>query len=171
MQLQWDHQKYNTGFAHIDKQHRGLFEGVNGLLLFLTESSPKQDLENTEKILEMLNFLGEYTQQHFLDEEIIFEEHDHPMKDINKEAHQLFLEEYIQYQEKLQEKLDKGRPTRGLLIQIHIFLQSWLVKHILKVDISLREYAVQVEEEAAKSNAKLSEGVFARFISFFKKNK
>ncbi len=170
MGLQWDHQKHNTGFAHIDRQHRELFKGINGLILFLKESSPKQDHENTGKVLEMLNFLGEYTQQHFQDEEIIFEEYDHPMKDVNKEEHRLFLEKYVQYQEKLQAKMDQERLTRGVLIQIHIFLQSWLVKHILKVDISLRECAVQVEEEAEEDDTALPEGVFARFISFFKKD-
>jgi hemerythrin-like metal-binding protein len=170
MKLQWDHQKYNTGFAHIDRQHRELFEGVNGLILFLKQSSPKEDKKNIEKILEMLTFLGEYSQQHFVDEEIIFEEYDHPMKDVNKEEHRLFLEKYVQYQEKLKAKLDQGRLTRGVLIQIHIFLQSWMVKHILKVDISLRECAVQVEEEAEEYDTELSEGVFARFISFFKRD-
>jgi hemerythrin-like metal-binding protein len=168
MRLQWDQQKYNTGFAHIDKQHHELFEGVNGLILFLKQSSPKEDKRNIEKILEMLNFLGEYAQQHFRDEEAIFEEYEHPMKDTNKKEHQLFLEKYVHYKEKLQAKMDAGRLTRGVLIQIHIFLQSWLVKHILKVDISLRDCAEQIEED--EYDEVLPDGVFARFISFFKRN-
>ncbi len=169
MRLQWDHQKYNTGFAHVDKQHRELFKGINGLILFLNQPSPKRDKENIEKILEMLNFLGEYAQQHFRDEEIIFEKYDHPMKDDNKEQHRLFLEKYVHYQEKLQAKLDQGRPTRGILIQIHIFLQSWLVKHILKVDISLRDCAEQIEEDE-EDDTTPTDGVFARFLSFFKRD-
>ncbi|MCI5149366.1 MAG: hypothetical protein D3916_08260, partial [Candidatus Electrothrix sp. MAN1_4] len=72
MKLQWDSKKYNTGFPHIDKQHQELFEGINGLILFLKQSSPKKDKENVEKILEMLNFLAEYAQQHFRDEEEVF---------------------------------------------------------------------------------------------------
>uniref|UniRef100_UPI0040560A60 bacteriohemerythrin n=1 Tax=Candidatus Electrothrix sp. TaxID=2170559 RepID=UPI0040560A60 len=168
MRLQWDPQKYNTGFTHIDKQHHEMFEGVNGLILFLKQSTPKEDEKNIEKILEMLNFLGEYAQQHFRDEEIIFEEYDHPMKDVNKEEHRLFLEKYVHYQKKLQEKMDQATLFRSVLIQIHIFLQSWLVKHILKVDVSLRECAVHIKEDEYEEV--LPEGVFARFLSFFKRD-
>ena len=35
MKLQWDQKKYSTGFAHIDRQHKELFDGVNGLMIFL----------------------------------------------------------------------------------------------------------------------------------------
>lgn len=169
MELQWDHQRYTTGFPHIDQQHNELFEGVNGLMHFLRESSATQDERNKEKILEMLQFLGEYAQKHFHDEEEVFEKYDHPMKGTNKEEHQIFLEKYVHYQEKLQSKLHQDRLTRGVLIQIHIFLQSWLVKHILKVDTSLRDCAKQAAE-SKESNQMTHSGVFSRFISFFKRD-
>ncbi len=170
MRLQWDQQKYSTGFAHIDQQHSELFEGVNGLILFLKQSSPKKDRENIEKILEMLDFLAEYAQQHFQDEEAIFEKYNHPMKDVNKEEHQLFLEKYLHYQEKLQAKIEQQRLTRGVLIQIHIFLQSWLVKHILKVDTHLRDCVEQAEEQVIEYDMAAGKGVFSRFLSFFKRD-
>ncbi|CAK8718234.1 Hemerythrin [Candidatus Electrothrix laxa] len=170
MKLQWDNQKYTTGFAHIDKQHSELFDGVNGLMLFLKQSSPKQDQENKKKIIEMLQFLGEYAQKHFQDEEKVFEKYDHPMKDANKEEHKLFLEKYVHYQKKLQAKLEQERLTRGVLIQIHIFLQSWLVKHILKVDTSLRDCAENAAEQDIEHDDATSKGVFSRFFSFFQRN-
>jgi hemerythrin-like metal-binding protein len=171
MKLQWDQQKYTTGFAHIDQQHRELFDGVNGLILFLKQSSPKQDRENREKILEMLQFLGEYAQKHFHDEEKVFEQYDHPMKEVNKEEHRLFLEKYVHYQQKLHTKLQQERLTRSILIQLHIFLRSWLVKHILKVDTSLRDCAKKADEQQApEHDAATGEGVFSRFLSFLRRN-
>ena len=167
MELQWDQQKYTTGFAHIDQQHKELFEGVNGLMLFLKKTTTSQDEKNRAKILEMLQFLGEYAQTHFHDEEEVFEKYDHPMKEVNKEAHRLFLEKYVHYQEKLQTKLDQEQLTRGVLIQLHIFLQSWLVKHILKVDTALRDCAEE-EQEVAEHDEADGKGVFSSFLSFFR---
>ncbi len=170
MELQWDQQKYTTGFTHIDKQHSELFDGVNGLMLFLKQSSPKQDRENKQKIIEMLQFLGEYAQEHFQEEEKVFEKYDHPMKDANKEEHQRFLEKYVHYQQKLQTKLHQERLTRGVLIQIHIFLQSWLVKHILKVDTALRDCAENAAEQAIEHDVAPDKGAFSRFLAFFKRH-
>ena len=169
MKLQWDQHKYGTGFARIDRQHKELFDGVNGLLLFLKQSSAAQDEINQAKILEMLQFLGEYAQTHFHDEEELFERYYHPMKEVNKDAHRLFLENYARYQEKLRTKLRKEQLTRSVLIQLHIFLQSWLVKHILKVDTALRDCAQEVvEQESAESEEADSTGVFSRFLSLFR---
>lgn len=170
MKLQWDQKKYSTGFAHIDRQHKELFDGINGLMLFLKNTSTIQDDKNKAKILEMLQFLAEYAQKHFHDEEELFEKYDHPMKEVNKEAHRLFLEKYLHYQEKLQTKLRKEQLTRSVLIQLHIFLQSWLVKHILKVDTTLRDCAEEItEQELSEYDEADSKGVFSRFLSFFQR--
>ena len=170
MELQWDHKKYSTGFAHIDEQHKELFDGVNGLMHFLKLSSVTQDEKNKAKVIEMLDFLADYAQTHFQDEEEVFEKYDHPMKETNKEAHKLFLEKYVHYQKKLETKLHEERLTRGVLIQIHIFLQSWLVNHILKVDTSLRDCAARAAEEGEETREPektKSRGVFSRFFSLF----
>ena len=173
MELQWDHKKYTTGFAHIDQQHKELFDGINGLIHFLKLSSVTQDQKNKAKVIEMLEFLGDYAQTHFQDEEKVFEEYDHPMKEVNKEAHKLFLEKYVHYQNKLEEKLKEERLTRGVLIQIHIFLQSWLVNHILKVDTSLRdcaEKANEQEKEAHEQEGTKNRGIFSRFLKLLTGN-
>ncbi|CAK8720124.1 hypothetical protein GMJAKD_09415 [Candidatus Electrothrix aarhusensis] len=48
MKLQWDHKKYTTGFAHIDQQHSELFNGINGLMLFLKQSTAGENQKNKE---------------------------------------------------------------------------------------------------------------------------
>ncbi|CAK8716371.1 MAG: hemerythrin-like metal-binding domain protein [Candidatus Electronema aureum] len=162
MPLEWNQEKYTTGFTAIDEQHYQLFDGLNSLLVFLKDSSNIEQPEEQEKAMELINFLGEYAVNHFRDEEELFEKSQHPMKDINKEEHQRFVAKYLEYKN----KLTAGTITRGTLIQLHIFLQSWLVKHISKIDTSLRECVVQ---EAAESDFTKKQSVFARFLSLFQK--
>jgi hemerythrin-like metal-binding protein len=165
MHVEWDEQKYTTGFPHIDDQHRELFDGLNGLTSYLRNSSAEDDLENQGKILEMLEFLGEYAGKHFRDEEELFAQCDHPMATANKEAHQAFVEKYLEYHE----KLINGTFSRALLIQLHIFLRSWLINHIVKVDTALRECVAKPGMEACLHHRRNAgkKGVFARFLAFF----
>lgn len=166
MLLEWNHEKYATGFAHIDEQHRELFEGLNGLTSFLKNSSPEDDHKNSGKVIEMLDFLGEYAGRHFQDEEAIFDQHNHPMADANKAEHTAFVEKYLEYHG----KLTKGTFTRAVLIQLNIFLRSWLIHHIVKVDTALCECAEKMAAESSITAAPAEKkGVFARFLSFLQK--
>jgi hemerythrin len=168
MPLEWNQEKYTTGYAHIDEQHYQLFDGLNSLLIFLKDSSNIERPEEQEKAVELINFLGEYAANHFHDEENLFERSKHPMKDVNKEEHQRFIAKYLEYKT----KLTAGAITRGSLIQLHIFLQSWLIKHISKIDTSLRECAAQEEaERAAQSDFTKKPSVFSRFLSLFQKKR
>ena len=168
MPLQWDQQKYTTGYAHIDEQHYELFDGLNSLLVFLKDSSSLERPEEQEKAVELISFLGEYAVNHFRDEELLFAKSNHPMQAVNEEEHRRFVAKYLEYKN----KLTAGTITRGSLIQLHIFLQSWLIKHICKVDVALRDCAAKEEaEQAAASDFARKPGVFARFLSLFQKKR
>ena len=166
MPLQWDQEKYTTGHAHIDEQHYQLFDGLNSLLIFLKDATNIDQPEEQEKAVELINFLGEYALTHFRDEEEMFAQAEHPMKAVNEEEHKRFVAKYLEYKE----ELTAGAITRASLIKLHIFLQSWLIKHILQVDTALRDYAGQ-EEEAEPNGFAGRQGVFARFLSLFQKKK
>lgn len=159
--LQWDAQHYGTGFAHLDEQHHELFDGLNSLTLFLKNSSAANDPENQGKVIELLYFLGEYVIRHFQEEEEVFAKCDHPLSDANKEAHQVFYEKYFEYND----KLISGTFSLELLQQLHRFLHSWLINHILKIDITLREYAEKSGMDSSRSAGK--KGAFAKFLAFF----
>ncbi len=168
MPLQWDQEKYTTGYSHIDEQHYQLFDGLNSLLIFLKDSSNIEQPEEQEKAVELINFLGEYAASHFRDEEALFAKSDHPMKIVNEEEHRRFVAKYLEYKN----KLTAGVITRGSLIQLHIFLQSWLIKHISKVDVSLRDCAAQKQEaQAATSDFTKKPSVFGRFLALFQKKR
>ena len=161
--LQWDKGKYSTGSAHIDAQHRELFDGLNGLTLFLKNSAATDDPEQQSKLIELLYFLGEYVIKHFEDEEKVFEQCGHPMAAVNKAAHQAFIEKYFEYND----QLINGTFSLDLLLQLHSFLHAWLINHIIKIDTTLRECSgkaiVHTDSFADKK------GVFARFLAFFQK--
>lgn len=168
MPLQWDQEKYTTGYAHIDEQHFQLFDGLNSLLIFLKDASNIEQPEEQEKAVELISFLGEYALNHFRDEEALFAKTDHPMKVVNEEEHRRFVTKYLEYKN----KLTAGAITRGSLIQLHIFLQIWLIKHISKVDVALRDCAAKEEAaQAAASDFSKKSGVFNRFLSLFQKKR
>lgn len=166
--LQWDEQKYATGFAHIDEQHRELFDGLNGLTLFLQNSLVTDDDENQGKVIELLYFLGEYAMKHFREEEEIFAQCGHPMALVNIEAHQAFFEKFLEYNDQLVHAVF----SRDLLMQLHIFLNFWLVNHIVKVDAALRECAEKPGMEALLRKSRLQarkQGVFSKFLALFER--
>ncbi|WP_417915455.1 bacteriohemerythrin [Candidatus Electronema sp. JM] len=159
--LKWDAQHYGTGFAHVDDQHHELFDGLNSLTLFLQNASAANDPENQDKVIELLYFLGEYVIRHFQEEEEIFAKCGHPLADANKEAHQVFYEKYFEYND----KLISGTFSLELLQQLHSFLHSWLINHILKIDMTLHEYAEKSGIDCRSSAGK--KGVFAKFLALF----
>jgi hemerythrin len=133
--LEWNQRQYTTGFAHIDEQHRELFDGLNGLTLFLKNASVTDDPESQNKVIKLLYFLGEYVIKHFHDEEEVFAQCNHPLAAVNKAAHQAFVEKYFEYND----QLINGIFSLDLLIQLHSFLHTWLINHIVKIDTTLRE--------------------------------
>jgi hemerythrin len=162
--LQWNQEEYTTGYPYIDEQHRELFDGLNGLTLFLRNTSAVDDPEHQKKVIELLYFLGEYVIRHFRDEEEIFEQCGHPMAATNKEAHQAFFERYFEYND----QLINGVFSLDLLMQLHRFLHSWLLHHIIKIDTTLRECSGRAINTACIRSGD-TKGVFAGFIAFFSK--
>lgn len=163
MPLQWDQEKYTTGHAHIDEQHYELFDGLNSFLIFLQDADRINQPEEQEKAVELIHFLGEYAVRHFQDEEKMFAQCQHPLKEVNEEEHKRFVAKYLTYKK----ELTAGAITRASLIKLHIFLQSWLIRHILQVDTALRDYVVQDEIEQTDFTG--TQGVFARFRALFQK--
>ncbi len=163
-QLKWDEQQYGTGFAHLDEQHRELFDGLNSLTAFLDNSSVHEDEEYQNKVIELLYFLGEYALRHFKDEEEVFARCGHPLAADNKEAHQDFFKKFFEYND----KLINNAFSHALLLELHVFLNSWLLNHIIKIDSSLRECAEKPGMEAYRRLAR-KKGAFTSFLSLFQK--
>ncbi len=87
-----------------------------------------------DAIEKMLGFLEQYAQKHFSFEEQRMEQHGCPVADQNKEAHRRFFMVF----EKLRQRFEEEGADELLLEQIHSTVETWLVNHILGIDVQLR---------------------------------
>jgi len=121
---------YSTGDAEIDKQHKQLFQ-------YLSELEDHMETGITADYLrKFLNALGIYTRSHFCYEEILMRQKKCPIGKKNQEQHDKLLDAYKHYLR----RFETEGVSDDLIKKLHDFLVSWLVNHILKIDINLREY-------------------------------
>lgn len=125
--LQWE-QKYETGFADIDDQHKKLFQVINRLEERIEEES------HEDTVNEVLAFLGEYARVHFENEEECMARMQCPLAGRNKTAHRKFIEGYHRYIRMLQQSEDYLKIAKT----IHVEMEHWLVNHICKIDVGLK---------------------------------
>ena len=67
--IEWDADSMSTGFAAVDAEHRELIDMVNRLHDACRKGAGR------EEVIQMLNFLGGYAQDHFRHEEGVMEQH------------------------------------------------------------------------------------------------
>ncbi len=116
-------EKYSVGVQSIDDQHKNLFSIVNEL--HDTFTSKKSDTEIIKKTLDELVL---YTQNHFLFEENLLNEHNYPGSEFHFNEHENLVSELKKY-------IDRFK--NGELKDIMDLLQftiDWLQNHILEND-------------------------------------
>ena len=119
----WD-ESYVLGNEKVDAQHRQLFDLVNSLVYFCEDGTDK------EKIEDSLNFLVNYTVQHFNDEEVLQVECNFPEYKLHKNMHEDFK---VTVGELVQRFNECGSTTK-LGSDIKTIVVKWLVDHILTED-------------------------------------
>ncbi len=126
--LTWN-EKFATGSALLDTQHRMLFVKVNHLESLL--DGPPQPKSAYD---ELINFLGTYAITHFEFEEECMLQYRCPTHGKNKEAHAAFLAKFGEFRNAY---IEQG-PEIELLRELQRFISDWITNHILAVDIGLR---------------------------------
>ena len=121
---------YELGNSFVDAQHKKLFELVGSIGKTCSEGGDFNTLSDT------LDFLLQYTVQHFSDEEALQIKHGFPEYEYHKKLHEEF--ETI-VSEKVAEFKEKGS-TKDLSDTVNEFVIEWLVNHILKEDMKIGEY-------------------------------
>ena len=124
----WE-EKYSTGVAELDKQHKNLFNYTNDLGQYVANNFGSQATTQS-----MLRFLDQYIKVHFNHEESCMYKHLCPIADKNKEAHQQFIKQFKATEEKVK---NDGSEDEALK-ELHHFLETWLVEHICKIDTKLK---------------------------------
>ncbi|NOZ34096.1 MAG: hemerythrin family protein [Chlorobi bacterium] len=122
MYLDWE-QKYETGIAKIDKQHKQLFDIINKL-------HKNVIIEKDGSLVnELLLELKIFTIDHFSTEERVFKKYNYPQEAYHIKSHQNFTK-------MVSDNLFDVTSTR--LVQgykILDFLKEWLPGHIIEHDM------------------------------------
>mgnify|MGYP000226713591 CR=1 FL=1 len=129
MAIQWS-QKLAVGVDKIDEQHKVLCEKAN--LLFEAGKAGKAK----EYISDILNFLDEYTKQHFADEEAYMESIGYPGLEEQKAAHAGF----ITVLNNLKKDYEESGGNIALVINLNQVVVDWLINHISNMDKKIGDY-------------------------------
>lgn len=120
-----------TGNEMIDSQHKELIGKINGLLESCELGRDKIAAVKT------LEYLADYTEFHFGEEEKLQEEIGYPGIEQHKKEHK----KLIQVVEELHEMLEEEEgPTDAFVAQVNENVIQWLYKHIKGFDRSVAEY-------------------------------
>ncbi|HMQ55475.1 MAG TPA: hemerythrin family protein, partial [Anaerolineae bacterium] len=123
----WDEATMASGDATIDHHHQELIEMINGLTAAMAKG------EGRDHIKEILDGLGRYVGMHFSYEEDCMEKYHCPVAQINKNAHEKFVNRFNE----VYEEFHRDGPSTQLLFKIKIDLGDWVVNHIRKTDTQL----------------------------------
>ena len=120
-------ERFSIGVDKIDEQHQQLFEQVNKLI------SMTQQNKSLTKIKEVLDFLAEYTINHFETEEKIQQQYDYPDYEKHKKIH----EDFVAQVKEAKSKVEAGEMGSADLVKLNKIVSRWLVNHVKGIDQEL----------------------------------
>jgi hemerythrin-like metal-binding protein len=112
---------------HMDGEHKILVDRINDLAGAL-EGGDQTEMRRKYKAL------ADYTAEHFAHEEVYLDEIQYPDIEEHKKLHHTLLSKVADYGR----QVDNGSVDTGLLMT---FLNDWLLKHILGVDMKYARYS------------------------------
>lgn len=121
----------SVGVDRIDDQHKIWFDKANQLF-----EAGKQG-KSREYIVQMLDFLDDYTKQHFKDEEKYMNSIKYPQIDAQQTMHASFIAELA----KLRKEYDASGGNVSLIINANQMIINWLTNHISSMDKKIGAYA------------------------------
>jgi hemerythrin-like metal-binding protein len=128
MAIEWNDEKMATGFPEIDAQHKEWIRRISEFDDAVINRKGQEAIQNT------LDFLTQYSETHFADEEELMAQRNSPVQETNRAAH-------VEFREKLAEIRAWVRnegATSVEVIELKDALEKWLVNHICTVDVQLR---------------------------------
>lgn len=124
--LTW-HDRYSTGNAEIDIQHRKLFELVNHFDSVI-------EMGMTQELSRVFDDIITYTIGHFRFEEELLEKAGFPQAAAHKKIH----EELLGQANDMRTKMKQGGHVSSTAIAR--FLADWLKNHIIREDMEYKPY-------------------------------
>lgn len=119
--------RFATGIGSIDQQHQQLFEAVNRLHEAYVQGDPLPEIQKA------LDFLLQYTVEHFRAEEDHMERLGYPGFAAHAVEHARLFDQVAV----LKTRFDSGRAMSG---DLTAFFADWLKHHIHQVDMAYVSY-------------------------------
>jgi len=119
--IEWD-DKYSVGISIIDKHHKQLVDIINDAIV------AKQHSDDPEKVMEVLDEMALYAQEHFKTEESYMLKFHYPEYQYHKEEHRNFSHKTIAYRNKVM------HGDSQIANEVLEYLKKWLVGHIQVTD-------------------------------------
>ncbi|MCI7263579.1 MAG: bacteriohemerythrin [Otoolea sp.] len=137
MRAQFDETLF-TGNELIDGQHKELIERICKLQILCENDKPAK-----EEAIRLLEYLSDYTDFHFGEEEKLQEAIEYPGIADHKKKH----EELRGTVKKLKEMLETEGATEAFVESLNKDVTEWLYYHIKGFDRSVAEYAFMRDNE------------------------
>ncbi|MGN0322240.1 MAG: bacteriohemerythrin [Oliverpabstia sp.] len=120
-----------TGNAMIDEQHKELIGKIDKLVACCEEGGGKVEA------IKMLDYLSDYTDFHFGEEEKLQEEVSYPAMEGHKAKHAEFKKAVEELHEML---VEEEGPTDAFVAAVQKNVVDWLFDHIKNMDQALAAY-------------------------------
>lgn len=130
MKIVFDESLY-TGNELIDGEHKELISRVNKLVESCEQGTEKMTAIKT------LDFLMDYTEYHFTDEEKLQKEVGYDQLDAHHAKHEEFKQSVSELREMLEE--EEG-PSEAFVSAVNKNITDWLVNHIQKWDKAIADF-------------------------------
>lgn len=134
MALLWT-KNLEVGVDLIDTQHKKWFEKADQLF------EAGKNGKSKEYIIQMFDFLDEYTKTHFKDEEKYMQSISYPELNAQKEMHENFIKKLAE----LRKQYETAGANITVIISANQFILDWLTKHISNADKKIGEYAKKLK--------------------------
>lgn len=138
MALVWSN-ALSVGVPEIDAQHQELINRTNQMLAAMKEGRGRQEVER------LVEFLGEYTIEHFGAEERRMEAAKYPALAEHKKMHKAFVLDFA----RMSADLKKSGASSEIVIAVHRRISDWLREHIQKRDQEFGQYLRDTARRAA----------------------
>lgn len=120
-----------TGNEMIDGQHKELIEKIDKLVECCEQGGGKLEA------IKMLDYLADYTEFHFAEEEKLQEEVSYPAMEGHKAKHAEFKKAVAELHEML---VEEEGPSDAFVAAVQKNVVDWLFDHIKNMDRALAEY-------------------------------
>lgn len=134
MALLWT-KNLEVGVDLIDTQHKKWFEKADQLF------EAGKNGKSKEYIIQMFDFLDEYTKTHFKDEEKYMQSISYPELNAQKEMHENFIKKLAE----LRKQYETAGANITVIISANQFILEWLTKHISNADKKIGEYSKKLK--------------------------